>query len=48
MEEQRMRVFGNTVLIRTFGSKKGEVMGIWRKLHVEELHNLYAHQISLE
>jgi hypothetical protein len=24
-----------------FGPKEEEVMGIWRKLHYEELHNLY-------
>jgi hypothetical protein len=29
------------VLRRIFGSKRDEVMGWWRKLHNEELHNLY-------
>jgi hypothetical protein len=29
------------VLRRIFGPKRGEVIGEWRKLHNEELHNLY-------
>jgi hypothetical protein len=40
-EENRMRVFENRVLRRIFGPKRNEVMGEWRKLHTEELHNLY-------
>jgi hypothetical protein len=32
----------NRVLRRIFGSKRDEVMGDWRKLHNEELHNLYS------
>jgi hypothetical protein len=40
-EEHRLRVFENRVLRRIFGSKRDEVMGSWRKLHNEELHNLY-------
>jgi hypothetical protein len=35
-------VFENTVLRRTFGPKREEVAGGWRRLHNEELHNLYA------
>jgi hypothetical protein len=35
-----MRVFENRVL-RTFGPKRDEMTGGWRKLHNEELHNLY-------
>jgi hypothetical protein len=35
-------VLGNRVLRRTFGPKRGEVTGGWRKLHNEELHNLYS------
>jgi hypothetical protein len=31
----------NRVLRRIFGPKKVEVAGGWRKLHNEELHNLY-------
>jgi hypothetical protein len=34
-------VFENRVLRRTYGSKRDEVTGEWRKLHSEELHNLY-------
>jgi hypothetical protein len=30
------------VLRRIFGSKRDEVAGSWRKLHYEELHNLYS------
>jgi hypothetical protein len=37
-----LRVFENRVLRRIFGPKKGEVTGGWRRLHNEELHNLYA------
>jgi hypothetical protein len=35
-------VFVNRVLRRIFGSKRDEVIGGWRKLHNEELHNLYS------
>jgi hypothetical protein len=41
-EEHRLRVFENRVLRRIFGPKRDEVMGEWRKLHNEELHNLYS------
>jgi hypothetical protein len=27
---------------RTFGPKRDDIMGNWRKLHNEELHNLYS------
>jgi hypothetical protein len=30
------------VLRRIFGTKRDEVTGDWRKLHNEELHNLYS------
>jgi hypothetical protein len=30
------------VLRRTFGPKRDEVTGDWRKLHNEEFHNLYS------
>jgi hypothetical protein len=39
-EEHRLRVSENRVLRRIFGPKSDEVMGEWRKLHNEELHNL--------
>jgi hypothetical protein len=35
-------LFENRVLRRIFGPKRGEVTGDWRKLHNEELHNLYS------
>jgi hypothetical protein len=35
-------VFENRVLKRIFGPKRDEVTGGWRKLHNEELHNLYS------
>jgi hypothetical protein len=35
-------MFDNRVLRRIFGSKRDEVTGGWRKLHNEELHNLYS------
>jgi hypothetical protein len=38
----RLRVFENRVLRRIFGPKRDEVMGEWRKLHSEKLHNLYS------
>jgi hypothetical protein len=39
-EEHRLRVFENRVL-RIFGTKMEED-GSWRKLHNDELHNLYS------
>jgi hypothetical protein len=41
-EKHRLRVFANRVLRRIFGPKKDEVMGEWRKLHNEELRDLYS------
>jgi hypothetical protein len=41
-EEHRLRVFENRVLRRIFGLRRDEVTGGWRKLHNEELHNLYS------
>ena len=41
-EERRLRVFENRVLRRVFGSKRDEVTGEWRKLHNEELRDLYS------
>jgi hypothetical protein len=37
-----LRVFENRVLRRVFGPKRDEIMGGCRKLHNEELHNLYS------
>jgi hypothetical protein len=41
-KEHRLRVFENRVLRRIFGPRKDEVTGEWRKLHNEELHDLYS------
>ena len=41
MEEHRLRVFENRVL-RIFGTKRDGVTGEWRKLHNEELNDLYS------
>jgi len=41
-EEHRLRVFENRVLRRIFGPKRNEVIGEWRKLHNEELNDLYS------
>jgi hypothetical protein len=35
-------VFENRVLKRIFGPKRDEVIGGWRKLHNDELYNLYS------
>jgi hypothetical protein len=40
-EEHRLRVFENRVLRRIFGPKREEDRQ-WRKLHNDELHNLYS------
>jgi hypothetical protein len=40
--EHRLRVFQNRVLRRIFGPKRKEVTYEWRKLHNEELHDLYS------
>jgi hypothetical protein len=41
-EERRLRVFENRVFRRVFGPKRDEVTGEWRKLHNEELSDLYS------
>jgi hypothetical protein len=41
-EERRLRVFENRVLRRVFGPNRDEVTGEWRKLHNEELNDLYS------
>jgi hypothetical protein len=40
-EELRLRAFENRVLRRIFGPKRDEVTGEWRKVHNEELRDLY-------
>jgi hypothetical protein len=41
-EDHRLRVFENRVLRRVFGPKRDEVTGEWKKLHNEELNDLYS------
>jgi len=41
-EERKLRVFENRVLRRVFGPKRDELTGEWRKLHNEELRDLYS------
>ena len=41
-EERRLRVFENRVLKRVFGPKRDEVTWEWRRLHNEELSDLYS------
>ena len=40
--ERRLRVYENRMLRRIFGPKRDEVTGEWRKLHNEELNDLYC------
>jgi hypothetical protein len=42
-----MVLFGNRIVRRIFGPKREEIMGDWRRLHNEELHNLTFHQMLL-
>ena len=41
-EERRLRLFENGVLRRIFGPKTDEVPEEWRKLHNDELNDLYS------
>jgi hypothetical protein len=41
-EEHRLRAFEKRVLRGIFRLKRDEVVGGWRKLHSEELNNLYC------
>ena len=41
-EERKLRVFENMVLRRIFGPSREEVTGEWRRLHNEELNDLYS------
>jgi hypothetical protein len=42
LKDEHRWVFENRVLRRIFGPKWDEVTGEWRKLHNEELHDLYS------
>ena len=41
-EEHRLRLFENRVLRRIFGPRREEVTAEWKKLHNEELNDLYT------
>jgi hypothetical protein len=41
-EEQRLRLFENTVLWKIFGPKRDEVTGEWRRLYKEERNDTYS------
>jgi len=41
-EERKLRVFENMMLRRIFGPRREEVTGEWRRLHNEELNDLYS------
>jgi len=41
-EECRLRVFENRVFRRVFGPNRDDVTGEWKKLHNEELSDLYS------
>ena len=41
-EERKLSVFENMVLRRIFGPRRDEVTGEWRRLHNEELNDLYS------
>jgi hypothetical protein len=43
-KEYALRLSENGVLRRIFGRKRDEVTGEWKKLHNEELHDLYSSQ----
>jgi hypothetical protein len=42
MGQTEIEMFENRVLRTIFGPKREEVAEGWRRLHNEELHNLYA------
>jgi hypothetical protein len=41
-KKRRLWVFENMVLRRVFGLERDEVTGEWRKMHKEELNDLYS------
>jgi hypothetical protein len=41
-EEHKLRVFENRVLRIIFGPKRDEIIEGWKRMHNEELHNLYS------
>jgi hypothetical protein len=43
---KRLKVFENRIVREIFGSKMDEIVGEWRKLHKEELRNMYSRSIT--
>jgi hypothetical protein len=43
-DKHKLRVFENRMLKKTLGLRRDKVTGDWRKIHHEELHNLYLSQ----
>jgi len=41
-EEKKLRLFENMLVRRIFGPRRDEVKGEWRRLHNEELNDLYC------
>ena len=41
-EGRKLRVFENMVMMRIFGARRDGVTGEWRRLHNEELNDLYS------
>jgi hypothetical protein len=41
-EERKLMVFENMVLRRIFGNRRDEVTAEWRRLHNEEINDLYS------
>jgi len=41
-QKHRLRMLESRLLIKIFGPKRDEVAGVWRKLHNEELNDLYC------
>jgi len=41
-EERKLRLYDNMVMRRIFGPRREQVKGEWRRLHNEELNDLYS------
>jgi hypothetical protein len=41
-EEHRLKIFGNRMLRRIFGTKRNEMVGRLRKMHNEEFNSMYT------